>query len=106
MMRSTSLLSQFRRSHSYRFHSGTLAIFALGLAASSISSPAAALSSAWVAGHKVKARLVAGRTTPADGSKLMAFVEIALEPGWKTYWRSPGDAGLPPSLDWAKSGNV
>jgi DsbC/DsbD-like thiol-disulfide interchange protein len=106
MTRFSSLQSQFRRSGSFRVHLATLSIFALGLAASSALSPAAALSSAWVAGHKVKARLVAGRTTPADGGKLMAFVEIALEPGWKTYWRSPGDAGLPPSIDWAKSGNV
>lgn len=101
MMRSTYL-----RSQSLRYHLATLTIFAFGLAASSAVSPAAALSSAWVAGHKVKARLVAGRTTPSDGNKLMAFVEIVLEPGWKTYWRSPGDAGLPPSLDWSKSVNL
>lgn len=30
-------------------------------------------------------------------------LEIALEPGWKTYWRTPGDAGIPPFLDWSKS---
>ena len=94
------------RSTSSRCHLAILAIFAFGLAASSAVSPAFALSSAWVPGHKVKARLVAGRTTPSDGSKLMAFVEIVLEPGWKTYWRSPGDAGLPPSLDWSKSVNL
>ncbi len=38
---------------------------------------------------------------------MLAFVEIELEPGWKTYWRTPGDAGgLPPSFDWSKSSNV
>ena len=26
--------------------------------------------------------------------------------GWKTYWRSPGDAGIPVSLDWAGSTNL
>ena len=30
-------------------------------------------------------------------------IEIALEPGWKTYWRTPGDAGIPPMVDWSKS---
>ncbi len=30
-------------------------------------------------------------------------IEIALEPGWKTYWRTPGDAGIPPVVDWSKS---
>lgn len=33
-------------------------------------------------------------------------LEIALEPGWKTYWRTPGDAGIPPAVDWSKSTGV
>jgi DsbC/DsbD-like thiol-disulfide interchange protein len=33
-------------------------------------------------------------------------LEIALSPGWKTYWRSPGDAGVPPTIDWSGSQNV
>lgn len=42
----------------------------------------------------------------ADG-KLIAFVEIVMPAGWKTYWRNPGDAGgLPPSFDTSKSENV
>ena len=36
----------------------------------------------------------------------MAAVELQLAPGWKTYWRSPGDAGIPPSFDWSGSTNV
>ena len=36
----------------------------------------------------------------------MAAVELHLAPGWKTYWRSPGDAGIPPSFDWSGSTNV
>lgn len=36
----------------------------------------------------------------------MAAVDLALAPGWKTYWRSPGDAGIPPSFDWSGSENV
>ncbi len=36
----------------------------------------------------------------------MAAVELDLAPGWKTYWRSPGDAGIPPSFDWSGSRNV
>ena len=36
----------------------------------------------------------------------MAAVELLLAPGWKTYWRSPGDAGIPPSFDWSASRNV
>ena len=40
-----------------------------------------------------------------DGSR-MAAVRITLNPGWKTYWRAPGDAGIPPRFDWSGSGNV
>ena len=36
----------------------------------------------------------------------MPAVELVLAPGWKTYWRSPGDAGIPPSFDWSGSENV
>lgn len=34
-----------------------------------------------------------------DGSH-MAALELRLPPGWKTYWRAPGDAGIPPRFDW------
>ena len=36
----------------------------------------------------------------------MAALEVRLEPGWKTYWRAPGDAGIPPSFDWRRSRNL
>ncbi|MGG7566633.1 protein-disulfide reductase DsbD domain-containing protein [Rhodovulum sp. DZ06] len=40
-----------------------------------------------------------------DGARL-AGLRIALAPGWKTYWRNPGDAGIPPRFDWSGSSNV
>ena len=39
-------------------------------------------------------------------NRYLAGVEIALADGWKTYWRKPGDAGVPPAFDWAGSTNV
>jgi len=33
-------------------------------------------------------------------------IEVKLNPGWKTYWRTPGEAGLPPVFDWTDSENV
>ncbi|WP_299362463.1 protein-disulfide reductase DsbD domain-containing protein [uncultured Paracoccus sp.] len=33
-------------------------------------------------------------------------VRLVLEPGWKTYWRSPGDTGVPASFDWSASTNL
>lgn len=35
-----------------------------------------------------------------------AAVEIRLAPGWHAYWRMPGDGGLAPQADWARSENV
>lgn len=50
------------------------------------------------------ARLLSG-WSDEDGNRVSAL-EIRLEPGWKTYWRNPGDSGLPPSFDWQKSENL
>ena len=36
----------------------------------------------------------------------MAALHLRLAEGWKTYWRVPGDAGIPPRFDWAGSGNL
>ncbi len=43
--------------------------------------------------------------TRADGTRIAA-IRITLAPGWKTYWRSPGDAGIPPQFDWSGSANL
>src|SRR6516165_6190063 len=48
-------------------------------------------------------RLIAGS---AAGSVLRAGVEIRLQRGWHTYWRYPGDAGVPPRFDFTGSQNV
>lgn len=36
----------------------------------------------------------------------MAAIHIQLQPGWKTYWRAPGDSGIPPRFDWKGSRNL
>jgi DsbC/DsbD-like thiol-disulfide interchange protein len=41
----------------------------------------------------------------ADGTR-MAALRLTLAPGWKTYWRAPGDAGIPPTFDWSGSRNL
>src|SRR5580692_3502066 len=62
-------------------------------------SAADAFSTDWAPAAKSQARLIAG------GGDLAGF-EIALAPGAITYWRDPGDAGLPPTLDFSASDNV
>lgn len=36
----------------------------------------------------------------------MAAIRLKLSQGWKTYWRSPGEAGIPPEFDWGGSENI
>src|SRR5215813_1438104 len=48
-------------------------------------------------------RLLAGSRS---GAVLLGGIAIQLEPGWKTYWRTPGDSGVPPRFDFSKSDNV
>ena len=64
---------------------------------------AAQEASPWSEGHRSRVRLLVGG---ADGPALLAGVELALQQGFKTYWRSPGESGLPPTFDWSKSTNV
>ncbi|MBR9842617.1 MAG: hypothetical protein GYB25_05615 [Rhodobacteraceae bacterium] len=47
--------------------------------------------------------LTGWRTASGDH---IAALRIRLKDGWKTYWRAPGDAGVPPVLDWSRSGNL
>lgn len=42
---------------------------------------------------------------PVEGGQ-MAGLLLTLTPGWKTYWRAPGEAGIPPQFDWSGSQNV
>jgi len=59
--------------------------------------------SPWAQGHASRVRLVGGGNAAAS---LLAGVQIELDAGFKTYWRTPGEAGLPPAFDWSKSVNV
>ena len=52
----------------------------------------------------VEGRLLTGWRT--DDGRHMAAVELRLAPGWKTYWRAPGDAGIPPRFNWTASENL
>jgi DsbC/DsbD-like thiol-disulfide interchange protein len=65
----------------------------------------AADASAWSDDTRSSVRLVAGSSKSSE-AKLRAGVEIKLQPGWKTYWRYPGDSGVPPRFDFAGSDNV
>jgi DsbC/DsbD-like thiol-disulfide interchange protein len=67
----------------------------------------AADTSAWDGDQRAAVRLVAGtQRRSADATIHHAGVEIRLAPGWKTYWRYPGDSGVPPRFDFSASRNL
>ena len=83
----------------------------LGSAAGATAARAEPGASPWATTNESAARLVSAVTAVGQGavgqdSALPIGLEIRLEPGWKTYWRSPGDAGLPVAVDWAGSSNL
>ncbi|MCO6384379.1 protein-disulfide reductase DsbD domain-containing protein [Oceanicola sp. 502str15] len=55
-------------------------------------------------GEVVRAEVLPGWTTKR-GTR-MAALRLTLAPGWKTYWRAPGESGIPPSFDWSASRNL
>lgn len=48
-------------------------------------------------------RLLAGSRS---GAVLLGGIAFQLQDGWKTYWRTPGDSGVPPRFDFSRSDNV
>ena len=68
--------------------------------------PAQAMSGRWADNDQASVRLISAVDTVGTVEKLQFGMEFHLQPGWKIYWRSPGDAGLPPVPDWSRSENV
>ncbi len=64
---------------------------------------AAAASDWWRTEHGA-VRLIAGAV--GEDAEVAAGLHFRMKPGWKIYWRSPGDAGFPPRPDWTGSRNL
>jgi DsbC/DsbD-like thiol-disulfide interchange protein len=59
--------------------------------------------SPWQKATHAAMRLLAGSRS---GPVLLGGIAVQLDPGWKTYWRTSGDSGVPPRFDFSKSDNV
>src|SRR5689334_21572850 len=78
----------------------------LGLAAAAFASSLTARAqdaSPWQSDSHSAVRLLA---RSHSGAVLLGGIAFQLQPGWKTYWRTPGDSGVPPRFDFSKSDNV
>jgi DsbC/DsbD-like thiol-disulfide interchange protein len=97
-------------------------LVAASLVAGTSHASAADDASRWDGDARSAVRLIAGAPPPARNVKtnvktnvptnapvtarLRAGIEVRLKAGWHTYWRYPGDAGVPPRFDFAGSQNV
>src|ERR1700736_5682538 len=78
--------------------------FAATLVASSLAIEARAQdASPWQRDGHSAVRLLAGSRS---GAVLLGGIAVQLQPGRKTYWRTPGDSGVPPRFDFSKSENM
>lgn len=77
---------------------GLIGLFSLP----AMAEPTGGKASAWLDFREARLRLVMAPSTP-DKTGLVGAVEIQLAPGYKTYWRSVGDSGVPPQADFSAS---
>ena len=55
---------------------------------------------------QVAVSLISAQTAVGQAQQIRLGLHFTLAEGWKTYWRSPGDAGYPVAVDWTGSGNL
>jgi DsbC/DsbD-like thiol-disulfide interchange protein len=79
------------------------AVAAISIAVAPCAGVRAQDASPWTQDAHSAVRLLAGSRS---GAVLLGGIAFHLEPGWKTYWRTPGDSGVPPHFDFSKSDNV
>ncbi len=90
----------------HRYVSSLVAL-AVALGVSYPVSAASNTASPWLQKFHSKTRLVAGKLPNSSGKEqLVVGIHLTLDWGWKTYWRSPGDAGIPPGFRWNGSTNL
>ncbi len=87
---------------------GMKTIFPMILAVSALFSAqqqADAAAAKWqdIAGGRI--RIVIAEPMPGEKT-VQGMLQLDLAPGWKTYWRDPGDAGVPLQVDVSKSTNA
>ena len=60
----------------------------------------------WWSTEQGSVRLISATNAVENSMDFHFGIHFRMKPGWKIYWRSPGDAGYPPQMDWAVSTNL
>lgn len=86
------------------------ALICVGLALTTVAAGGAlgvgSSASPWVDSTNSKVRLVSATVEREGKTVLMAGIQLRMNPEWKTYWKNPGDSGVPPGFDWTGSTNL
>ena len=82
----------------------TLLVLSAGFIMSTGSAHAAATD--WVGDSRAAVRLITAADNITADPTLEAGLEFRFAKGWHGYWRTPGDAGIPPAVDWTASENI
>jgi suppressor for copper-sensitivity B len=89
--------------------SGLHRLLQLALLLAVVAAPAAGraetAASAWFTTEHGAVRLIAAVSAVGTGPTVPLALQFRMAPDWKVYWRSPGDAGFPPQIDWSESDN-
>ena len=65
-----------------------------------------ALQSKWSGIEEAKVRIISPFSKVGENHDIYLRLEYQLQKGWKTYWRAPGEGGVPQSLEWSRSTNI
>ena len=95
--------------NSVRYTALTIAAlsFYLGLAICNFGTAQTEVSaSKWFENEQGKVRLISAARGVGNSKNIQLGLQFKLKDNWKIYWRTPGDAGYPPQLDWKNSSNL
>lgn len=67
---------------------------------------ARAAATGWIGDGNAAVRLLSATEAVGGTDRVTLALEFRFAPGWHGYWRTPGEAGLPPTLDWVGSQNL
>ena len=72
----------------------------------SLAPPLNAATSDWASNEQAQLRLISASSGTGGSERLRLGLHFQMAEGWKIYWRSPGEAGYPPQVDWSGSENL
>lgn len=90
-------------------HAASMFIIALLMSLYSFNLSAQTTDTGWMTNPQhppVQTRFVLTGLQDLKAKTVTGYLDVKLSEDWKTYWRSPGEGGVAPSIDWQNSQNL